>query len=129
MPAEASAPTACCRATSIRRYLIDTVNGPIVCVPYSNDINDFNMFARGSASTRDGVEMLKACFDQLWEEGAETGRIMNFGLHPHVIGQPHRIAALTEFLSYVKAHTGVWYPTREEIATWYLGVHAQHIAR
>ena len=83
-------------------YLIDTIHGPIVCVPYSNDINDFNMFARGSSSTRDGIEMLKLCFDQLHAEGATTGRIMNVGLHPHVIGQPHRIAALREFIEYVK---------------------------
>lgn len=110
-------------------YLIDTVNGPIVCVPYSNDINDFNMFARGAASTRDGLEMLKACFDQLWSEGETTGRIMNFGLHPHVIGQPHRIAALAEFLAYVKGKPGVWMPKREELAEWYLTVHADHIRR
>jgi len=45
-------------------YLIDTIHGPIVCVPYSNDINDFNMFARGGLSTRDGV-CSRLCFDQL----------------------------------------------------------------
>jgi allantoinase len=64
--------------------------------------------------------MLKLCFDQLHVEGATTGRIMNVGLHPHVIGQPHRIAALREFIEYVKAKSQVWYPTREAIATWYL---------
>ena len=74
-------------------YLIDTSHGPIVCVPYSNDINDFNMFARGGLSTRDGIDMLKLCFDQLHAEGATSGRIMNVGLHPHVIGQPHRSAS------------------------------------
>jgi allantoinase len=101
-------------------YWIDTIHGPIVCVPYSNDINDFNMFARGSASTRDGIEMLKLCFDQLHTEGAVSGRIMNVGLHPHVIGQAHRIAALREFIDYAKAQPNVWFPTREEIATWYM---------
>ena len=108
-------------------YLIQTDQGPIVCVPYSNDVNDFNMFARGSASTRDGVQMLRACFDQLYEEGAISGRLMNFGLHPHVIGQPHRIAALREFLDYVKCFPDVWVTNREQIARWYLGVHEQHI--
>ncbi len=110
-------------------YLIDTVNGPIVSVPYSNDINDFNMFARGGASVRDGLETLKACFEQLHDEGAKTGRIMNFGLHPHVIGQAYRIGALKEFLMYVKGRDGVWMPTREELATWYMGVAEQHIPR
>jgi allantoinase len=101
-------------------YLIDTLHGPIVCVPYSNDINDFNMFARASSPTRDGIDMLKLCFDQLYEEGAESGRIMNLGLHPHVIGQPHRIAALREFIDYVRSKPDVWYPTREQIAEWFL---------
>jgi hypothetical protein len=62
--------------------LIKTINGPIICVPYSNDVNDFNMFARSGLSTRDGVEMLRLCFNQLHTEGAASGRIMNFGLHP-----------------------------------------------
>jgi allantoinase len=96
-------------------------------VPYSNDINDFNMFARGALSTRDGIDMLKLCFDQLYKEGAVTGRIMNVGLHPHVIGQPHRIAALREFLEFVKDKPNVWFPSREEIATWYLAEAAWHM--
>lgn len=105
-------------------YLIRTTSGPIVCVPYQNDINDFNMFARGGMTPALGVETLKACFDQLYSEG---GRIMNFGLHGHVIGQPHRIGALREFFEYVKSHEGVWFPTREQIAAWYLENHASHI--
>ncbi len=108
-------------------YMIETTHGPIVCIPYSNDVNDFNMFARGSASTRDGVEMLKACLDQLHAEGAASGRLMNFGLHPHVIGQPHRVGALREFLDYAKSLREVWITNREELATWYMGVHASHI--
>ncbi|HEY5607629.1 MAG TPA: polysaccharide deacetylase [Alphaproteobacteria bacterium] len=108
-------------------YLIDTIHGPIVCVPYSNDINDFNMFARGGLSTRDGIDMLKLCFDQLYAEGAVSGRIMNVGLHPHVIGQPHRISALREFIDYVKSRPDVWLPTREQIATWYLAEAPRHI--
>jgi allantoinase len=110
-------------------YLIDTVHGPIVCVPYSNDVNDFNMFARGGLSTRDGVDMLKLFFDQLYAEGAGSGRIMNVGLHPHVIGQPYRIAALREFIDYAKGKPHVWLPTREQIASWYLGQASQHIPR
>ena len=110
-------------------YLIDTVHGPIVCVPYSNDINDFNMFARGGLSTRDGLDMLKACFDQFYAEGAASGRIMNIGLHPHVIGQAFRIGALREFIGYIKDQSKVWFPSREELATWYLGEASRHIAK
>ena len=63
---------------------------------------------------------LKICFDQLYSEGAETGRIMNVGLHPHVMGQAHRIGALREFVEYAQSRDKVWFPSREEIARWYM---------
>ncbi|HWH80399.1 MAG TPA: hypothetical protein VNT76_23625, partial [Candidatus Binatus sp.] len=108
-------------------YLIHTPHGPIVCVPYSNDINDFNLFARGGMSAAAGLETLKLCFDQLYIEGAVTGRIMNVGLHPHVIGQAHRIGALREFVDYARSREKVWFPSREAIATWYMKIHQSHI--
>lgn len=109
-------------------YLIQTDNGPLVCVPYSNDINDFNMFARGGMTLDQGLATLREQFDRLYEEGAQSMRLMNFGLHPHVIGQPYRIRALDDFLAYATSHDDVWFPTREEIATWYLENHQDHIA-
>jgi allantoinase len=108
-------------------YLIYTRHGPIVCVPYSNDVNDFNLFARGGMSTSAGLETLKMCFDQLYEESQKTGRIMNFGLHPHVMGQPFRIRALRDFIEYAASHKDVWFANREAIASWYLENHASHI--
>jgi peptidoglycan/xylan/chitin deacetylase (PgdA/CDA1 family) len=108
-------------------YLIDTLHGPIVCLPYSNDINDFNLFARGGLSPSSGLETLKACFDQLYGESAASGRIMNFGMHPHVMGQAHRAAALRNFIEYAKSHKGVWFASREELAMWYLDNHRSHI--
>ena len=108
-------------------YLIQTLHGPIVCVPYSNDVNDFNLFARGGMSTSAGLETLKMCFDQLYEESQKTGRIMNFGLHPHVMGQPFRVRALREFIEYAASHKDVWFASREAIASWYLENHESHI--
>lgn len=109
-------------------YLIQTAHGPIVCVPYSNDVNDFNLFARGGMSAAAGVETLKLCFDQLYAESAAGGRLMNFGMHPHVMGHAHRIGALRNFIDYAKSHDGVWFASREEIATWYLDIHETHIS-
>jgi len=108
-------------------YLIHTAAGPLVCVPYSNDINDFNMFARGGMTLDQGQATLREQFDRLYAEGADSMRLMNFGLHPHVIGQPYRVRALEDFLSYVKTFDGIWFPTREEIAAWYLENHQDHI--
>jgi len=110
-------------------YLIQTIHGPIVCVPYSNDVNDFNLFARGGMSGSAGLATLKLCFDQLYDESAASGRIMNFGMHPHVMGQAHRVGALREFIDYAKSRQGVWFASREDIAAWYLHNHESHIPR
>lgn len=109
-------------------YLIQTPSGPIVNVPYTIEINDFTFFHRRAMSTWDAARMLKDQFDELYREGAESGRIMNIGLHPHVSGHPHRMPCFREFLTHAKKHPDVWWTTREEIAAWYLQNHRSHIA-
>lgn len=108
-------------------YLIQTEHGPIVSVPYTVEMNDFMIFLRRGASTSEAVEVFKEQFDVLYAEGAESGRLMNIGLHPHVIGQPFRVRAVREFIEYVKQFDGVWWATREGIAEWYLQNHQSHI--
>ena len=85
------------------------------------------MFLRRGNSTSEAVEVMKEQFDVLYEEGAESGRLMNIGLHPHVIGQPFRVRAIREFIEYAKQFDGVWWAKREEIAAWYLENHESHI--
>lgn len=108
-------------------YLIRTPSGPIVSVPYSNEINDFTFITRKNYTTDEFRDALIEELDVLHEEGAVTGRIMNVGLHPHVSGRAHRIRALREFIEHAKSLPGVWWATREEIAEWYLANHESHI--
>lgn len=107
-------------------YLLNTRHGPLVCIPYSNDVNDFAVFSRGGGTTSQALELFKEQFDQLYMEGAASGRIMNVGMHPHVMGQAYAIRALREFVDYVKTFNGVWYPKREEMAEWFLETGARH---
>ena len=108
-------------------YLIQTPSGPLVSIPYTNEVNDFSIFTRGGKTTSQALELFKEQLDELYREGKESGRFMNIGLHPHVTGQPFRIRALREFLDYAKKFDGIWWATREEIADWYLENHASHI--
>ncbi|HEX7873094.1 MAG TPA: polysaccharide deacetylase, partial [Sphingobium sp.] len=108
-------------------YLLRTPHGPIVSVPYSNEINDFTFITRKNFTTDQFAQALIEELDVLYEEGAVTGRIMNVGLHPHVSGRAHRIRALREFIEHAKSLPGVWWATREEIADWYLQNHESHI--
>ncbi|WP_317928557.1 hypothetical protein [Halioxenophilus sp. WMMB6] len=108
-------------------YMIRTDNGPIVSVPYSNELNDFTIITRRGHTTDEFRDILIEELNVLHEEGATQARIMNVGLHPHVSGRAYRIRALREFIEYAKSLPGVWWTTREEIADWYLENHEGHI--
>jgi hypothetical protein len=100
----------------------------MVSVPYTSEVNDFTVFMRQGMDVAGALTVFKEQFDWLYRESASSGRFMNIGLHPHVIGQPFRIRALRDFIRYTKEFEGIWYATREEIAEWYLKNHETHIA-
>ncbi|MBE9607012.1 polysaccharide deacetylase [Acetobacteraceae bacterium H6797] len=109
-------------------YLIRTESGkPLVSIPYTSEVNDFTVFLRQGKDVDGAFRVFKEQFDELYREGASSGRLMNIGLHPHVIGQPFRIRALREFIDYAKGFPDVWWATREEIADYYLANHQDHI--
>lgn len=108
-------------------FMIDTVAGQIVSIPYSNEINDFTILTRSNHTTDEYRDILKEELTVLYDEGAASGRIMNVGIHPHVSGRAYRIRALREFIEYAKSLEGVWWTTREELARWYLENKSGHI--
>lgn len=101
-------------------FLIHTDSGSIVSTPYSNEINDFTLVTRRGHTADEVRDILKEELCVLYEEGGESCRIMNVGLHPHVSGRAYRIRALKEYLKYARTLEDVWWTTREEIADWYL---------
>ena len=97
--------------------------GRFISIPYSLEMNDIIAYMVQHTPPRRYAEMLKANFDQLYEEGAETGTVMCIPLHAFVVGQPHRIEALAEALAYITSHDDVWVTTGREIAEWYYEHH------
>jgi peptidoglycan/xylan/chitin deacetylase (PgdA/CDA1 family) len=63
-------------------------------------------------------------FDQLYKDGARSGRLLVLNLHPFVIGQPFRIKYLKRALAHVLGHEEVWCATGGEIIDWYATVTA-----
>jgi allantoinase len=109
-------------------YMVKTRSGkPMVSVPYTSEVNDFTVFMRQGMDVDGALKVFIEQFDWLRSEGERSGRFMNIGLHPHVIGQPFRIRALRDFIDYAKQFDDVWFATREEIASWYVEHHNKHI--
>lgn len=92
--------------------------GQLISLPYSMEINDSIAWRRGQEAE---AFARKICdeFDVLHAEGAVHGRVMNVAVHPFIMGQPHRIAALEKALRYILGHEGVWCATGSQITDWY----------
>ncbi|WP_323035923.1 polysaccharide deacetylase family protein [Pararhodobacter sp.] len=88
----------------------------LVSVPYMMECNDVPVLNFKNISPRNYLQIIKDHFDQLYEEGADSGTVMCIPLHPYLIGQPHRLSILDEALAYVTKHDDVWLATGREIA-------------
>ena len=99
---------------------IKVKSGELVSVPYSIELNDSSVLRDNHYEGDYFARICKDQFDRLYEEGAESGRVMCIALHPFLIGQPHRIKYLDDILSYIMGHDGVWQTTADEIAEYYI---------
>ncbi|MEV4124788.1 polysaccharide deacetylase family protein [Nocardia sp. NPDC049707] len=95
-----------------------TVPG-LLSVPYSVELNDNSLFLGTGLRGADFVQIVKDQLDRLYEESADSGRVMALALHPFVIGQAFRIKYLEQALAYVANHPGIWLTTSDEIADHY----------
>lgn len=93
--------------------------GRMISVPYSIEVNDISLFVGHSFSGLDYQQLLIDQFDRLYEESANSGRVMAVAVHPFVVGQPFRMKYLEKALEYIVGHDDVWLPTTDEIADWY----------
>ncbi|MDF2114329.1 polysaccharide deacetylase family protein [Roseiarcaceae bacterium H3SJ34-1] len=103
-------------------FPINVRQGRLISMPYTLEISDSSVIGTGAGTAWEGddfAEIIKRQFDTLYEEGADSGRVMCISLHAYLIAQPHRARYLDEALSYILAHDGVWKTTAEEIATYY----------
>jgi peptidoglycan/xylan/chitin deacetylase (PgdA/CDA1 family) len=100
-------------------YTMDVGKPRLVSLPYSVQTNDAPAYFDMKCSVPEFERMLKAQFDTLYEESAESGRVMAIAVHPFITGQPHRIGALDAALEHICSHQGVWLATGQEIVAHY----------
>ncbi|MFF4953436.1 polysaccharide deacetylase family protein [Streptomyces chattanoogensis] len=97
----------------------------MLSVPYSVELNDIGLFVSKGLTGPDFVQIVKDQLDQLYEDSADSGRVMSLALHPFVIGQAFRHKYLDQALEYVVNHPGVWLTTSDEIAEHYAGLQSR----
>lgn len=100
------------------------INVPgMISVPYSIEINDVSLFVGKSLSGEAFYQIVVDQFDQLYKEGAQSGRVMALCLHPFIASVPFRQKYLEKALAHIAGHDGVWLTTSDEIAAHYIAHH------
>lgn len=90
---------------------------PQLIVPYTLDANDMKFgTAQGFNQGEDFYTYLRDAFDVLYEEGAESPKMMSIGLHCRLAGRPGRVKGLMRFLDHIQRHDKVWVARRVDIA-------------
>jgi allantoinase len=98
-------------------FNMEVAGGSIVSIPYSYNANDGPVIRHAKQSPLEFERILRDTFDVLYSEGAQSGRVMAVCVHPFVMGQAHRIAALDRALAYITGHDKVWKATGSEIVS------------
>jgi peptidoglycan/xylan/chitin deacetylase (PgdA/CDA1 family) len=98
---------------------IETTTNPVVSIPYSVEINDIAMMVIQNHSAEEMLRRGKDHFDRLYEESADSCRVMAIAVHPYISGVPHRIRYLEELYRHVLAKPGVVHWTGETIMEWF----------
>jgi peptidoglycan/xylan/chitin deacetylase (PgdA/CDA1 family) len=86
-----------------------TRSGPILSVPYPEEINDIPAIAVRRASAAEFADMILDNFHEMREQSARQPLVFGIALHAYIVGQPFRLRQLRRALKEIAAHAGeVW---------------------
>ena len=100
---------------------IKVKSGKLISMPYSLEVNDHYAYNVYGNAPRQYTDLLKRQFDQLLEEGSESGTVMCIPLHAYLVGRSHRMGPFRDVLEYIcnQNKNEVWVTTSGEIAEYY----------
>ncbi len=94
-----------------------TRRGPMVAVPYPQEINDIPMIVARRIEGAAFARMIVDHFDEMLEQSAREPLVMGVALHPYVVGQPHRLRHLRRALTHIAENRErIWLTTAGAIA-------------
>jgi peptidoglycan/xylan/chitin deacetylase (PgdA/CDA1 family) len=96
-----------------------TEHGPLLALPYTWELNDVPIWAVQGQSSDELLKRLQAALSVLERELERQPRVLTFGLHPHIIGVPHRIYYFEKALDLLAARNDAVFVTSSEIADWF----------
>ena len=105
-------------------YLVDVNGREFLTIPYAVDTNDDKFWpppmVAGLSRPDHFFDVLRESFDELYEEGGRSPRMMSVGMHLRISGRPSRARQVFRFIQYAKGYPDVWFARRVDIARWWL---------
>lgn len=98
--------------------------GNLLQMPYNLELNDSIIYAIEKHSSQEFLLRLQrtlAVFEREIEEHQQP-RVLALGLHPHLMGVPHRIGVFEEMLDTLLRSRNVCFMTGSQIADWFASV-------
>ena len=96
-----------------------TTSGPLLSIPYSLEINDSVVHAVLHEGSDEMLRRFQSTLDLFAEESAHQCRIITLGLHPHLIGVPHRFVHFRKILEIIAQRSDTTVMLSGEIADWF----------
>lgn len=102
-------------------YPFLTEQGELIALPLSLELDDRFIIHNNLHSEWEYAAQIKDACDFLLKEAETTGhgRLLALSIHPWLMGQPHRIAALEAVAKHIGEQPGIWSASASEIvAAW-----------
>lgn len=96
-----------------------TERGPLLSLPYNLEINDSIIYAIEKHASDEMLQRLTRTLALFQREALTHPRVLALGLHPHLIGVPHRFASFEAMLDLLMQTPGVCFLQGHDIADWY----------
>ncbi len=98
-----------------------TARGPLMAMPYNLELNDSIIYAVEKHSSPEFYLRLERTLELFVRESRSQPRVLALGLHPHLVGPPHRFVYFERMLDLLMRTEGVTFMTGGQIADWFVG--------
>ncbi|HET7886490.1 MAG TPA: polysaccharide deacetylase family protein [Bradyrhizobium sp.] len=99
---------------------LKTKTTPIVNIPYTQECNDVAMMLIQHHKASEYQDRALDQFEQIYEDAADSARIMALVIHPYIMGAPHRAKYFRRIFEVIRQRPDVAFMTGEQILDWYL---------
>jgi len=99
---------------------LKTRTKPIVNVPYTQECNDVAMMLIQHHKASEYYDRAIDQFEQIYEDAADSARIMAIVIHPYIMGAPHRTKYFRRIFEQIRSKPDVAFMTGSQIYDWFI---------